>query len=39
MVQGVVKRTLGGKPIYVTDREKMLLDTADRPDLSGVRAP
>jgi predicted transcriptional regulator of viral defense system len=32
---GVIKRTLGGKPIYVTDREKTLLDAADRPDLSG----
>jgi predicted transcriptional regulator of viral defense system len=32
---GVVKRTLNGKPIYVTDREKTLLDAADRPDLSG----
>jgi predicted transcriptional regulator of viral defense system len=32
---GVVRRTLDGKPIYVTDREKTLLDAADRPDLSG----
>jgi len=32
---GVVERTLDGKPIYVTDREKTLLDAADRPDLSG----
>jgi len=32
---GVVKRTLGGQPIYVTDREKTLVDAADRPDLSG----
>lgn len=32
---GVVKRTLDGKPLYVTDREKTLLDAADRPDLSG----
>jgi predicted transcriptional regulator of viral defense system len=32
---GVVKRTLGGRSIYVTDREKTLVDAADRPDLSG----
>ncbi len=32
---GVVKRTLGGQPVYVTDREKSLVDAADRPDLSG----
>jgi len=32
---GVVRRTLDGKPIYVTDREKTLLDAAARPDLSG----
>ena len=32
---GVVERTLGGQPIYVTDREKTLVDAADRPDLSG----
>ena len=32
---GVAKRTLNGQPIYVTDREKTLLDAADRPDLSG----
>ena len=32
---GVAKRTLGGQPIYVTDREKTLVDAADRPDLSG----
>jgi predicted transcriptional regulator of viral defense system len=32
---GVVKRTLGGQPIHVTDREKTLVDAADRPDLSG----
>jgi predicted transcriptional regulator of viral defense system len=31
----VVKRALGGQPIYVTDREKTLVDAADRPDLSG----
>ncbi len=32
---GVAQRTLDGKSIYVTDREKTLLDAADRPDLSG----
>ena len=32
---GVARRTLDGKPIYVTDREKTLLDAAARPDLSG----
>jgi predicted transcriptional regulator of viral defense system len=32
---GVVDRTLDGQPIYVTDREKTLVDAADRPDLSG----
>lgn len=32
---GVSRRTLDGKPIYVTDREKTLLDAAARPDLSG----
>ncbi len=32
---GVLRRTLDGKPIYVTDREKTLLDAAARPDLSG----
>jgi predicted transcriptional regulator of viral defense system len=32
---GVVRRTLGGKDLYVTDREKTLLDAAARPDLSG----
>jgi len=32
---GVVERTLGGQPIYVTNREKTLVDAADRPDLSG----
>ncbi|MEA3350380.1 MAG: type IV toxin-antitoxin system AbiEi family antitoxin domain-containing protein [Chloroflexota bacterium] len=31
----VTKRTLHGKPIYVTDREKTIVDAADRPDLSG----
>lgn len=32
---GVIRRTLDGKPLYVTDREKTLLDAAARPDLSG----
>jgi len=32
---GVIRRTVNGKPIYVTDREKTLLDAAARPDLSG----
>jgi predicted transcriptional regulator of viral defense system len=32
---GVIRRTVDGKPIYVTDREKTLLDAAARPDLSG----
>lgn len=32
---GVVERTLSGQPVYVTDREKTLVDAADRPDLSG----
>ena len=32
---GVVERTLDGQPIYVTDREKTLVDAADRPELSG----
>ena len=32
---GVVERTLDGQPIPVTDREKTLVDAADRPDLSG----
>lgn len=32
---GVVHRTIDGKSAYVTDREKTLLDAADRPDLSG----
>lgn len=32
---GVARRTLDGKSIYVTDREKTLLDAAARPDLSG----
>jgi predicted transcriptional regulator of viral defense system len=32
---GVARRTLDGKPIYITDREKTLLDAAARPELSG----
>ena len=32
---GIVERTLDGQPIYVTNREKTLVDAADRPDLSG----
>lgn len=34
---GVIQRTVDGKPIYVTNREKTLLDVdaAARPDLSG----
>jgi predicted transcriptional regulator of viral defense system len=32
---GVLERTLNGKKFYVTDREKTLVDCADRPDLSG----
>jgi predicted transcriptional regulator of viral defense system len=32
---GVAKRTLDGQPIYVTNREKTLVDAADRLDLSG----
>jgi predicted transcriptional regulator of viral defense system len=32
---GVSQRTVDGKPIYVTDREKTVLDAAARPDLSG----
>jgi predicted transcriptional regulator of viral defense system len=32
---GVVECTLDGQPITVTDREKTLVDAADRPDLSG----
>ncbi|MFW6135965.1 MAG: type IV toxin-antitoxin system AbiEi family antitoxin domain-containing protein [Chloroflexota bacterium] len=32
---GVVERTLDGQSIYVTDREKTLMDAADRPDLCG----
>jgi predicted transcriptional regulator of viral defense system len=32
---GVTQKTLDGQPIYITDREKTLVDVADRPDLSG----
>ena len=32
---GVLERTLNGKKFLVTDREKTLVDCADRPDLSG----
>ena len=32
---GLVQRTVDGKAIYVTNREKTLLDAAARPDLSG----
>ena len=32
---GISRRTMDGKPILVTNREKTLLDAADRPDLSG----
>jgi len=32
---GVLERTLNGKKFYVTDREKTLVDCANRPDLSG----
>lgn len=32
---GVMERRIDGKPIYVTNREKTLLDAAARPDLSG----
>ncbi|MEA3308470.1 MAG: type IV toxin-antitoxin system AbiEi family antitoxin domain-containing protein [Chloroflexota bacterium] len=32
---GVVERTLNGQPIYLTDREKTLVDAADRLELSG----
>ena len=35
---GVMKRSVGGQPIYVTDREKTIVDAADRPDLSGGAA-
>jgi predicted transcriptional regulator of viral defense system len=32
---GVVRRSVAGQPIFVTDREKTLLDAADRPELTG----
>lgn len=32
---GMVRRTLEGQPFHVTDREKTLVDAADRPELSG----
>ena len=32
---GVLQRTLNGRPVYVTDREKALVDAADPPELSG----
>jgi len=32
---GVIRRTLQGQPFYVTDREKALVDAADRPEFSG----
>jgi predicted transcriptional regulator of viral defense system len=32
---GMVRRTLSGQPFQVTDREKTLVDAADRPELSG----
>lgn len=32
---GVARRSLNGKPIAVTDREKTLIDCADRPELGG----
>ena len=32
---GVVQRSLDARKLYVTDREKTLIDAADRPDLSG----
>lgn len=35
---GVSKRSVGGQSIYVTDREKTVVDAADRPDLSGGAA-
>lgn len=35
---GVVRRTFNGQPFYVTDREKTLVDAADRPELSGGAA-
>lgn len=32
---GLVTHSAGGQPIIVTDREKTLIDAADRPELSG----
>ena len=32
---GVVQRTVNEQPVQVTDREKTILDAADRPDLCG----
>ncbi|MGD1996471.1 MAG: type IV toxin-antitoxin system AbiEi family antitoxin domain-containing protein [Anaerolineae bacterium] len=32
---GMAERALDAQPIYVTNREKTLVDAADRPDLSG----
>jgi predicted transcriptional regulator of viral defense system len=32
---GLAKQTVGGRPVVVTDREKTLIDAADRPELSG----
>jgi len=32
---GLARQTAGGRPIVVTDREKTLIDAADRPELSG----
>jgi len=32
---GLVKQDVGGQTVTVTDREKTLIDAADRPDLSG----
>lgn len=32
---GVLQRTLNGQALYVTDREKTLVDAADHPELSG----
>jgi len=32
---GVMQRTLNGQALYVTDREKTLVDVADHPELSG----
>ena len=35
---GVTKQSVGGQPIHVTDREKTIVDAADRLDLSGGAA-